>query len=189
MQAIHRAPRIHHSPAPPRADRGFTLVEVMVSTFVLIFGICSAIIVLQSGFKAMDNSRNTTLASQIMQSEMERIRLLPWDTSSPLLDSGGQPVVVNGVAVLKPAIVRLSDDPEQIDLLTIFPAGETTDKLISRFTVTRTAADLAGQVGEVKLITIQVTWTGLDGISHTRTSSTQYAKNGLYDYYYTKASI
>ena len=189
MQAIHRAPRIHHSPAPPRADRGFTLVEVMVSTFVLIFGICSAIIVLQSGFKAMDNSRNTTLASQIMQSEMERIRLLPWDTSTVQLDAGGQPVLdASNNPVLKPAIVRLPAS-EQIDLLTIFPAGETTDKLISRFTVTRTAADLAGQVGEVKLITIQVTWTGLDGISHTRTSSTQYAKNGLYDYYYTKASI
>lgn len=187
MQAIQRAPRIHYSVTPPPARGGFTLVEVMVSTFVMIFGICSAIIVLQSGFKAMDNARNTTLATQIMQSEMERIRLLPWSTTSPLLDSNSQPVVVNGNPVYKPSIVGLPDS-EEIDLRTIFPASDTTNRLNAHFTVTRTSADVAGQVGDVKRITIQVTWTGLDGITHTRVSSTQYAKNGLYDYYYTKAS-
>lgn len=172
----------------PRARPAFTLVEVMVSTFVMIFAICSAIIVLQSGFKAMDTARNTTLASQIMQSEMERVRLLPWDTTTPQLNANGQPLrdASNNI-ILKPAIIRLPAS-EEIDLLTIFPAGETTNRLISRFTVTRTATDVPGQVGEVRLITIQVTWTGLDGTPHTRISSTHYAKNGLYDYYYTKAS-
>jgi hypothetical protein len=161
----------------------------MVSTFVMIFGICSAIIVLQSGFKALDASRNTTLASQIMQSEMERIRLLPWSTTTPMLNAGGQPVITPaGQPIYKPSIASLPAT-ETIDLRNIFPAGATTDRLISRFTVTRTTSDVPGQVGEVKLITIQVTWTGLDGTPHTRVSSTQYAKDGLYDYYYTKALL
>lgn len=160
----------------------------MVSSFVMVFGIASAIIVLQNGFAAIDNSRSTTLASQIMQSEMERLRLLPWDTSTAVLDAGGQPVTRNGVTVLKPAIVRLPAE-EQIDITTLFPAGDTTNRLASRFTIIRTSEDVSGRVGEMKTIGIRVTWRGIDGIVRTRTSYTQYAKNGLYDYYYTKAKV
>lgn len=160
-----------------RARRAFTLVEVMFSSFVLVFGIASAIIVLQSGFKAIDNARSTTIASQIMQSELERIRLLPWDTST--LDAEGN---------LKQAIIRIPDK-EEIDPNSLFPAGTTATQIGTRFTVVRTSEDVAGRVGEMKTITIFVTWRGIDGITRTRTSSTQYAKNGLYDYYYTKAKI
>lgn len=174
---------------PTKRDRrAFTLVEVMLSSFVMVFGIASAIIVLQSGFKAIDNSRSTTLAAQIMQSEMERIRLLPWDTSTVVLDAGGQPVLKDGTPVLKPAVVRLPAK-EEIDITTLFPAGDTTTRLARRFNVIRTSEDISGRVGEMKTITIHVTWRGIDGIVRTRTSSTQYSKNGLYDYYYTKAKV
>ncbi len=169
--------------APPsarprfRARRAFTLVEVMISSFVLVFGIASALIVLQSGFKALDTSRSTTLASQIMQSEMERIRLLPWDTST--LDAAGN---------LKPAIVRLPEE-EELDPETLFPAGVTTSQIGARFTVVRTCEDVADRDGAMKIITIHVTWRGIDGITRIRTSSTRYSRNGLYDYYYTKAKV
>lgn len=148
----------------------------MTATFVMVFGIASAIIVLQSGFKALDTARSTTLASQIIQSEMERIRLLPWDTST--LDSSGN---------LKPAIVRIVEK-EQIDPATLFPIGSVSTQ-ISRFTIVRTCEDVSGRVGEMKTITLYVTWRGIDGITHTRSSSTQYSKNGIYDYYYTKAKV
>lgn len=159
-----------------RARAGFTVAEVMVATFVMIFGIASSIIVIQSGFRALDTARNTTLASQIIQSEMERIRLLPWNTNS--VDAAGN---------LKPAVVRLPAS-EPVDLEGIFPSGTTTDLLAARFTITRDTADVADRSGEMVDITVTVTWTGIDGVSHTRTSTTQYSKDGLYDYYYTKAS-
>lgn len=62
----------------PAARRAFTLVEVMVASLVLVFGIVSAISALQSGVKAMDRSRKLTLATQLLQTEMERLRLKSW---------------------------------------------------------------------------------------------------------------
>jgi hypothetical protein len=154
---------------------GFTVAEVMVAAFVMLFGITSAIMVIQSGYNALDTARSTTLAAQIMQSEMERLRLLPWSTSS--LDASGNP---------KPSISALPPTDE-VNLATLFPAGATTDLLANRFTIVRTIDDVPDRNGEIKNITVTVTWTGINGTPHTRTSSTQYAKNGLYDYYYTKA--
>jgi Tfp pilus assembly protein PilV len=154
-------------PTPHRRTRrplaGFTLAEVMMAAGVMAFAISGSIVVIQSGVKAIDNARNTTLASQIIQSEMERIRLLNWSDVDSL---GARTNIV---------------------LTTIFPPGTTTTTMNSRFAATRTCTDTAGKVGEMKDITITVTWTGVDGKTHTRTTTGNYCKNGLYDYYYTLA--
>lgn len=57
---------------------GFSLLEVMLAAGVLALGIASSIIVLQRGLQALDTARNLTSATQVMQSEMERLRLLNW---------------------------------------------------------------------------------------------------------------
>lgn len=147
-----------------------------MATGVMLFGIVSAILVIQSGFRAIDTARNTTLASQILQSEMERIRLLPWDTDS--LDASGNK---------KPSISALPASIK-VNPKEMFPAGATSDQIEARYEIWRTCATVPDSDGEIKQITITVTWKGLDGTSHTRSSSTHYAKNGLYDYYYTKAT-
>ncbi|MEY4489880.1 MAG: hypothetical protein RIQ79_2388 [Verrucomicrobiota bacterium] len=163
-------------------NRGFTVLEVTMAAFVLIFGICSAILTLKSGINAIDTARDTTLASQILQSEMERIRLLPWDTTSTY--SYVDPVTGRTEQKLKPAIVRIPAS-EALDLTTIFPASVLTSTMTKSFTATRTIADVTGKSGEMKEISIVVTWISFDGTRHTRKSTTQYAKGGLYDYYYT----
>jgi type II secretory pathway pseudopilin PulG len=80
-----------------RSWAAFTLVEVMVAVLVLAFGIISSIAVLQRGLQALDTARNLTDATQVMQGEMERLRLKSWaqlqqlqaanDTAVPI-DSG-----------------------------------------------------------------------------------------------------
>jgi type II secretory pathway pseudopilin PulG len=77
-------------PAPhqTRLRRAFTLVEVMVASTVLIFGIVTALTVMQRGNQAFDNARNLALASQLMQGEMERIRLMSWVQLEALQQSG-----------------------------------------------------------------------------------------------------
>lgn len=173
--AIRPVSFTHSTRIRAQRTRGFTLVEVILASFVLIFGITSALIALKGGYNAIDTARDTTLAAQVMQSEMERIRLLPWDTTS--LDASGK---------LKPAIIRLPEK-EALNIADIFPAGTTTDKLVKKFTAVRTVSEVPDRSSEMKSITIIVTWTGMNGTRHTRTSTTQYAKSGLYDYYYTKA--
>lgn len=157
---------------PPRRRAGFTILEVALAASVMAFALSGSIIVMQSGFKALDNARNTTIASQIIQSEMERIRLLPW---LPTASTDAEK-----------AISTLPASTE-IDLDSIFPPGSSTSIFSDRFTIIRTSSDVADRANEMKEIRITVTWKGIDGQQHTRSTFTQYSKNGLYDYYYTKA--
>lgn len=77
--------------------RGFTLVEVMVASVVLVLGITTAITTLQHGFRAVDSARNYTFASQVMQSEFERLRLKSWAQLEELQNSRNTAVTVTAV--------------------------------------------------------------------------------------------
>lgn len=79
-----------------RARRSFTIVEVMVSATVLAIGIVSVVTVSQSGLQALDTARNLAGASQVMQSEMERVRLMSWAQLQVLQDSGQTEVALEG---------------------------------------------------------------------------------------------
>jgi Tfp pilus assembly protein PilV len=167
-------PNPRRTPARPlraRATAGFTLVEIMIAAFVMLFSISSSIIVMQSGFRALDTARKTTLASQIMQSEMERIRMLSW----------------SGVEEL------MTLDPN-LDLTRIFPQTTETERKVlnqmeraftTRRRVVTTLADFDHKVAQ---ITIEIGWRGIDGVAHSRSSSTRYTDEGLYSYYVTGIS-
>ncbi len=86
---------------PPRAGRrGFTVLEVMIAASVMLFGITTAILTLQRGFQALDAARNLTYASQVMQTELERLRLRNWDQLQTLQDAGATSVAVEAVTGL-----------------------------------------------------------------------------------------
>src|SRR5690606_20485777 len=127
---------------------GFTVVEVMIAAFVMVFGITSAILVMQSGFRALDTARKTTLASQIMQSEMERIRMLSWSRIQALA-------------------AQTAADPS-VDFATIFPQNTEVERKLFRqisdtFTATRVMEPVADRDGEIYRIEINVSWRGIDG--------------------------
>jgi uncharacterized protein (TIGR02598 family) len=78
----------HNEPAcPGRPAAAFSLLEVVLAAFVLAVGILTSIAVLQRGFQALDTARNLTTATQVMQSEMERLRLKNWAQLQELQDS------------------------------------------------------------------------------------------------------
>jgi Tfp pilus assembly protein PilV len=139
---------------------GFAILEVAMATFVLAFGIATAIVAMQAGFRHLDLARGTTLAAQIIQSEMERIRMMSW----------------TGVSAI-PAT-------ETFDGATNF---SSTSRIVGRYSVTRTLTADTARPTEVMNISIAVTWKTYDGRPHTRSFNSIYAKNGLYDYYYTTA--
>lgn len=171
-------PRALASKAVRGAQAGFTLVEVAVASFVLVFSLASTIIALQTGFKSMDVARGITLASQIAQSEIERIRLLNW---SPADDPVGEPTTGREYISTLPATAT-------VDVAGTFI---TDPALAARFTVTRTvsvdSADTRTNADLIRVITISVNWKTLDGMVHTRNFRTIYAKNGLYDYFHVIA--
>ncbi len=169
------APKLSSSLSQPARRRhdskvaGFTIIEVAMATFVMAFGIATAIIALQMGFKALDVARDATLASQIMQSEIERLRLLPWNNAST--------TAVDSICELPAS--------ETVALASMFASSA---RLTNKFTVIRTVTPDPDRPADVRFITITVTWRSYDGQEHTRSFSTMYAKNGLYDYYYTLAN-
>lgn len=57
---------------------GFTLVEVMIAAAVMVLVIMSSIGTLTFGYRLLDNARLNTLAGQVLQSEMETLRLENW---------------------------------------------------------------------------------------------------------------
>ncbi len=131
-----------------------------MATCVMALGIATSIIAMQAGFKHLDLARGTTLASQIIQSETERIRLMSW----------------SGVSALPAS--------------EIFDGGTSfsnSSKVVGKYSVTRTVTADASRPTEARNIVISVTWNGYDGRSHTRRFDSTYVKNGLYDYYYTVA--
>ncbi len=133
-----------------------------MATFVMAFGIATSLIAMQAGYKQIDLARSTTIASQVIQSEMERLRMMSW----------------TGITALQ------SSNPTQtFDGATYFSSSA---KVAGDFTMTRTIADNAAH-SDIKDITVSVTWKGYDGRSHARSFTMIYAQNGLYDYYYTIA--
>jgi Tfp pilus assembly protein PilV len=142
------------------AQHGFTIIEVAMATFVLGFGIATAIVAMQSGFRHLDLARGTTLASQIMQSEMERLRMMSWTTVSAL-----------------PATATFDGG-------TFF---SSSSDIVGKYTVTRTSIAEVTRPTEVMNLSVSVRWQTYDGRSHSRSLTGVYAKNGLYDYYYTVA--
>lgn len=151
-----------------RRNAAFTIIEVAMASFVMAFSISSAIITLQSGFKAIDVARGTTLAAQIIQSEMERLRMMPWNNTGT--------VAVDSIAELP--------DTETFDGATYF--SSSTD-VVGRYTITRAVEDDAARPGEARNITVTVRWQSYDGRWHQRSFTALYCKNGLYDFYYTLA--
>lgn len=57
-----------------------------MSVAVLGLTVASTLVAMQVGFAMIETARNNTLASQILQSEMEDLRLLNWDRLTDLTD-------------------------------------------------------------------------------------------------------
>ncbi len=68
----------------PNSCKGITLVEVIIATFILGIGFSSIFAVIQQSTKVLQEARDRTRASQIIQSEMELMRSYNWTDLSAL---------------------------------------------------------------------------------------------------------
>ena len=157
---------------PRRTDsRGFTLVEVVMASMVLLFGIATSIVGMQIGYRSLDLARTLTLSAQVLQSEMELVRMKAWGD-----------------------IATLASDPDGTAPLQKFETMFVNAAMPRDFKLTRAVADpktiIVGTGTEtvMRQITVTATWKTVDGITHTRSTSTQYCREGLNDYYVTNPS-
>lgn len=76
------------SPARPSRQSGFTIVEVMMASVILVVGFIGMIEALAITSTQIDSARRQTLANQILNHELEQLRLESWTTLSNLLTTG-----------------------------------------------------------------------------------------------------
>lgn len=127
----------------------------MIAATVMVLVILSSIGTLTFGYRVLENARLTTLAGQVLQSEMETLRLKNWTEISAL-----------------PASEAFTVDSA------ILASG------YNKFTCTRTVANAPTGSGTIKKITLDVSWTSIGGNAFSRRYMSYFAENGLNDYYY-----
>lgn len=124
-----------------------------MAAFVMVMGLATTIAALQRGLMSLDTARNLTTASQVMQYEVEMMRIQNWDTVSAY-SSSATPLALPAVFSAMPSVA-------------------------SRFSITRTATLVHSGMMEIEFT---VTWKNYDGRSLSRSYVTYYGENGLYDY-------
>lgn len=139
--------------------RAFTIAEVMVAAAVMAFAISTSVTTMQRGFITLDSARAISLAGQIMQCEIEKMRMTDWTT-------------VNAYPT----------DSTALTIDTVFTSNSTVNTMITSrsMTLTRTVSD---PMTDIRAVTFTVTWTTIEGRSISRSYTTYYGRYGLYDYY------
>jgi hypothetical protein len=147
-------PRYSHA----ARGRAFTLVEVAATVCVLALVITTSITTMQRAFSNLDTARNISIASNILQTEIEKERLFTWAAVS---DARFQPN-------LDAAYLRNTN-------------------IAGRFAISRSVAEVAGHAGQMVQVTLTVRWRGYDGRSQSRSYTTYFAQGGLNDFLYNQA--
>ncbi len=137
----------------PRSNAGLTLVEVMVALGIFMLVIVGAFLAIGRGFDLVEGSRHYTRSSQILQSEIELLRTLPWATFSVLDDD-----------------TLTSRFKTQID--SQFGAGTYDGKV---------ATTMTG--GDRMRVDVSVAWTDANSKTKTVTYTTYFTEGGVNDYY------
>ena len=167
MQRICTDQRLKRRTASLSRKDGLTLVEVMMAFTVLVFGILCCLGSMQKMLTTLDTARCSTLAAQIMQSQVETLRLKNW----------------NGIASVP------TGEVPKTELRKLVPPS--AEPIVDRFTLTQTLTpvssytDKDGSTVSMMAIDLTVTWRGHGNINHSRTFKARYAKEGLYNYYAT----
>jgi prepilin-type N-terminal cleavage/methylation domain-containing protein len=80
---------ICHSPcsvARRRSAQGFTIIEVMMASVILVVGFMGMIQAISLGSEMLATARRQTLAAQILEHEIGKLRLTNWSGISGLAD-------------------------------------------------------------------------------------------------------
>jgi Tfp pilus assembly protein PilV len=71
----------------PATSSGFTIVEVMMASVILVVGLMGMIQGVTIGSEMMATARRQTIAAQILEHEISKLRLADWATVSALTNS------------------------------------------------------------------------------------------------------
>jgi Tfp pilus assembly protein PilV len=153
---------------PTRSATGFTLIEVMMAATVLVVGFIGLIQAVTVSSAMMDAARRQTLAAQIMNHEIEKLRFNSWTQ-------------IQALASTSSTLINSTNNPGNPFLASIAASGATY-----YLTRTLTSPDPATNLREVNFtVTWVVTTSRRDAsnnlltFTYTRSNSAYFGKYGL----------
>lgn len=159
---------------------GFSLIEVMMATTVLLVGFIGIIQALTIGSESLDTARKLQVANQIIAAEIEKLRGGPWSTIANLPSAGtitiGPAGVISGDAPSFALSNRTADKSDDNTELCILSRGFTCS--FTRIYLRPSSAS-AGTVTYLKMV-YTVRWTSNTGRAHTHSSGAYLGRNGLH---------
>lgn len=147
-------------------------MEVALAATVLALTLVGMIQVIDSGSEMLDVSRKQTIATQILQDEIDQVHLTNWNTligwiALPMpTDISGDSTFLSFAQQLNPTIVETFP-------FTNFPYSGT--RTIS---VIQMSPPLGGSPVLLQVV-YTVKWTGITGHTYVRQATTYVGKNGL----------
>lgn len=156
--AMQRAHITRHSDT-----EGFTLVEVVIGMTLMAIVFTAAFGSYFLGMRMVEDAREELRASQIIQSELERMRTMNWAT--------------------------LNDPNKTFQLAAIKPQGDFVSIFANDYKGYRFIDDLdfnSDGIVDAKLVHILVQWRNSRGLYTYEIFNTIIVREGLNDYYYRK---
>jgi len=141
---------------PHRRRAGFTLLEVALGATILAIGFVGMIEGMTYATEMLDTARKQTLAAQIVEAEVEYLRMQPWSS-------------IQGLASTSAATLSNYTEFSSTSLATVAGSSVT-------FARTMAASD---PHTNLRQITMTISWTSITGKSHTRSCNAYIGKYGL----------
>jgi hypothetical protein len=153
---------------------GFTLIEVALAAAIIGVGFVGMIEALAIGSEMLDTARKQTIAAQIMQSEIEYLRLQDWDTMLSQLTNQSQKALTEN-----PANPNGNSGYRHLFGTSLASMPYRSLKYGWEVVTLRTANPDGTGPPILRQVTITVTWASVTGKPHVRSSSVYIGKYGL----------
>ena len=131
--------------------KGFSLIEVLVSLFILVFFIFLIIEIFPYSVKAIKMSKKVLLATQIAKKELEFAKQIPWDD----LNSGSS-YLQDRKTNIESTINGISSTTSFESFYTVTPLPEDPDNIKILQVVVRWDVDASGNSEERKKVEMEV---------------------------------
>ena len=156
-----------HAPALPlRRAKAFTLIEVLIGVVVLLLIVLPAIASVTQSMRIIDKARDTTLASSMMQSVVEQLRMQTFAT-------------INANYCGSEVITRLSTDD---------PNSKLKELILNKEQFNFTQAKQFRMVGVFEkksptqiYVTLSASWVDMDMRKQSHSAFTVISEGGLSD--------
>lgn len=168
---LDRSLRLKTTQPTRRQTSGFTLVEVMMASVVMLVGLIGVIEAVAVASTTMDHGRRVNLATQILNHEIEKLYLSDWTT-------------ISGLTTASTSITIDS----QFDQARLALGDDKSASAIVRYTMSRTVTN-PDPVTNIREINFTVTWVvktsrldsggSLVSFTYSRANSVWIGKYGL----------